>query len=1012
MKKTLSEGAIAGHMMHLYENTDLSFADIAKVFRDTANGKLEFTEKTDGQNNYLSFNLQAQEARAARNKSHQAMGGVNIDGLRKFFTTDRTEAGKNAAPDSVVEAFAQSMASFESVVKSFPTEVQEELFLDENDNPIFYNTEVMAVENPNVINYDKDTLLVHQVGHKKRNPETKRFEDLEGDEISKYLENLKSALKKFNESVREQKFSVEINNIKTLDALKDKKILEKAITELQKEVNSAGLGMSDTIGDYVVAKADSYLAEKAGFYFPDQVQMEILKIILQIADPGDKKKEFLVRDISRLKEIVKTDESEKTEFQLTQLDQLRDKRFVADMLKGIIRPIELIIHEFAVEALRGFKSAWIIDNSEKADELANQLNDAVRTLEQASSEYEAIIPVLQSQLEKLKKIDDQFDISTPVEGIVFSYGGNTYKFTGNFAPFNQLNGLFTFGRKGVPALKGKYDSEDDRQMKLTEEDEFEKDVTYVFIPGGFKPPHKGHLSLIEQAYEQNEEANIKIVSGKEQRGGKGDESLVEWHQAEKIWAILLENAGFRMGSGSGQVQIDYFDPIDTGRIKKSGEPIMTKSPIVRIGQFAQGLETGTQITIVSSKADARYGEVFEKVISHHANEVGKQITVNTVALNTADIKEGEKISATAIRQATFKDDLESFRRFYPDNLPEDKLISIFNIIKGEKPKEETLNEELINMIESTLEEMSSMAGGAVQGHSGGGKPFKEDEEMTNEEQKLRQIVRRIIKVKKKKVEEQKLYEDKLRNLIRKIIISEAKEEQAPHRLTSINMLNKFMLENGKTIENFYKELTSNFEQRESFRKHFFNAIVNKLQINDIFDDIEEFVTEKVPQVDLKGGLSEQKEINVRIGADGVLEKEPDQEELEKEKELERIQPDDFKGEEQIPGLDPMGRQGAYKAFNRVVDNLLRFREMPYGDREYPLDPNNPDSPEMTEKEIFTYYLFLNLQLFFELWEEKYFGSPGEEVEEIEDTAKKQKQEQPISGFGDESPEDKRPEERF
>ena len=29
MKKTLSEGAIAGHMMHLYENTDLSFADIA-----------------------------------------------------------------------------------------------------------------------------------------------------------------------------------------------------------------------------------------------------------------------------------------------------------------------------------------------------------------------------------------------------------------------------------------------------------------------------------------------------------------------------------------------------------------------------------------------------------------------------------------------------------------------------------------------------------------------------------------------------------------------------------------------------------------------------------------------------------------------------------------------------------------------------------------------------------------------------------------------------------------------
>ena len=66
----------------------------------------------------------------------------------------------------------------------------------------------------------------------------------------------------------------------------------------------------------------------------------------------------------------------------------------------------------------------------------------------------------------MKKIKDiEKHITTPTEGFVFDYDGYTYKFTGNFAPFNQLNGLFSFGRKGVPALKGKYEPEEDKQEK-------------------------------------------------------------------------------------------------------------------------------------------------------------------------------------------------------------------------------------------------------------------------------------------------------------------------------------------------------------------------------------------------------------------------------------------------------------------------------------------------------------------------------------------------------------------
>ena len=37
-----------------------------------------------------------------------------------------------------------------------------------------------------------------------------------------------------------------------------------------------------------------------------------------------------------------------------------------------------------------------------------------------------------------------FDAVVPTEGIVFKYNGSTYKFTGAFAPINQITGLMFF----------------------------------------------------------------------------------------------------------------------------------------------------------------------------------------------------------------------------------------------------------------------------------------------------------------------------------------------------------------------------------------------------------------------------------------------------------------------------------------------------------------------------------------------------------------------------------------
>ena len=48
-------GGLAGHMSHLYDNPRLTFSQIKSIMQSAAEGSLEGTEKTDGQNFIFLF---------------------------------------------------------------------------------------------------------------------------------------------------------------------------------------------------------------------------------------------------------------------------------------------------------------------------------------------------------------------------------------------------------------------------------------------------------------------------------------------------------------------------------------------------------------------------------------------------------------------------------------------------------------------------------------------------------------------------------------------------------------------------------------------------------------------------------------------------------------------------------------------------------------------------------------------------------------------------------------------
>ena len=66
-----------------------------------------------------------------------------------------------------------------------------------------------------------------------------------------------------------------------------------------------------------------------------------------------------------------------------------------------------------------------------------KLKQSIKKIQNSANE------AAKADLEKqMAKLQDVKNVNTPSEGFVFDYNGHTYKFTGNFAPVNQIIGMF------------------------------------------------------------------------------------------------------------------------------------------------------------------------------------------------------------------------------------------------------------------------------------------------------------------------------------------------------------------------------------------------------------------------------------------------------------------------------------------------------------------------------------------------------------------------------------------
>ena len=242
-----------------------------------------------------------------------------------------------------------------------------------------------------------------------------------------------------------------------------------------------------------------------------------------------------------------------------------------------------------------------------------------------------------------------------------------------------------------------------------------------------------------------------------------------------------------------------------------------------------------------------------------------------------------------------------------------------------------------------------------------------------DEQALRENIRHLIKhVKSKRQLEQKQIKESIATLaaleLQKMLQERevAAVDPAPNKSTGINVLEDLLKKIVPVLEVDYKSLTTNQEQRDSFRAHIINAIVSTLTPVEVNNEAgeEETATD----------LAEQ-ELDITIGDDEVDNDEDKfidirtDAERKEEEEGEEVDPrDEFGLEDQ----DETGRNMAYASFKKIETSIIDSYEL----------LSNPE-----DQELFYDYLIANAKLYFDKFEGELSPDVSEPTNQAYDMAK-------------------------
>ncbi len=1090
MSKLLLEGAVAGHMNHIYDNGEMSFGELKQLLQAAADGKLRGTEKTDGQNIFLSFNVLTQRAVAIRNQTMIKVGGLNSDGMDQWYADHPKQA--------IRYSFVEAIKAFEEVVLSMDKETQSKIFgsgvelrkykdkrkpdfltLTASGVLVYYNCEVMNPGNPdlppddpraqgttNVIPYDKKTLLIHDVGHIALDAETGR--ETEIDTFGGF-ELLQGALigKAHDEPAR---FSVETHEKRSLapeGIAAAKEMISSVIDNLDNLMRDAGVNDTNTINDYVIAQITPIIDS---FGLTEDRNKLILRKAMNYCLRADGQPGYVncsEKESDGTRKAIQNPNINKIVKGLPPETVEAIKKFISEFKYGsFVRSIQMALYDFSVSVLNGFESRFISDNEKQIRFLQNEIQQSIEKIKNSSNEEAQ--RVLELELERLKGIEN---INTPSEGFVFNFNGKNYKFTGAFAPANQILGMERFQRFGP--LIPREESDESLEPEFDPSEGIGEEITIALLPGSFKPPHRGHLALLETISADADKAYVIISRPlKKARTLPLSGKTITAEQALQCWHVFLEHSKAKKIVGPGGIMIgNTVSPIPQTEefITLPADPnnklIAPPNSTVILGVGDKGDDAKRYANMIEKAKKLRPDlKVIQKAVPavEHSPEYLRIIEENpTIAQGLKrenreqfhasdlrylmDVAERDPIGLTLLRDFVRSEEdvlailgicninpidsgsvesdqvqepeidsvsLAEFVFSYVSKIlnegfkkqhsgPGGKSSDLFQINmkkrlskahsfyldQGLGPRghhgggfrlpRDKKNDSNAFLAEEEIAEMSAMAGGNVAIAPGNNKKNEEDTLMREEEKILRKKIRIALKEFFKKKNNNAnivslVEEHKLRMKLRHLIFETATEDPTVdvHDNTGINTLKDLLKSSNvlSTLRNVYKTLTTDDNQKSSFRAHIVQWIQDTLapiRLNDA--DTGDPTTDAQ---EMEGPLSEIQLSEWDLGVDikGV-DASTGSGDLGK-----MIQADDGSPKEKVSnkeenpmraigGEDTTGRNKAERVYPTIEKSII----------DYYAELDNDEDQEM-----FYDYLIANIKLYFDKWDGEMSSTPPEE----------------------------------
>jgi len=405
-KQTLVEGGGYGHLAHPYDVPHNTFGDLKTIILHSFTGKLDSVEeKTDGQNLMVTF--KNGHVLAARNKGHIknfGEGALTLDQLIAMFS------GRGA----IETAFGNAIEDMEAAIKAIGAKEAERIF---GEGRRFVSIEVMYIDTENVVHYGMNEIRFHEtVEH-----------DEDGNPIGRdrnLAKSLAAAIKRV-EANRQKTFHIKpIKAVKLPVIPNYRKIVSRFYNMMDDIMKQYGLNNRSTIQEYQVKWWESYLTKQLG-KLPD----DVMAVLIDRFAKNDKS--------------VKITAIDKMVDPLGLKDKVRAIDKDNSLYKDMMLPLEKLFLAVGAEVILKMTDFMAVNPDKTIRSLKDKLEAAVADIKATGDGRQ--LDRLALELERLEAAGGVKAIM-PTEGLTFIYKGQLMKYTGTFAPLNQIIGMLRFAK--------------------------------------------------------------------------------------------------------------------------------------------------------------------------------------------------------------------------------------------------------------------------------------------------------------------------------------------------------------------------------------------------------------------------------------------------------------------------------------------------------------------------------------------------------------------------------------